>query len=282
MGKLTCEPCGNPFSDRLTQCPHCGRPAVAYPNVIDAKRPEEREALAQRVAAATERARSRGVDEALGKLERALAHSRAVRTVRSHELERLVSSDHAAMATYYRQLQSGLRLPEETDGGPDWDRLRRVAEAAAFSTYAEELHFAALTVDDHGLSSYGHAALFLREDCIAHRASIFDDNIVLWMMRQGAAWDVPPGFRAPWEGRAELGVAKLADEVTADADVSRLVLNAGVSTSEDSMLEVHIYGPITIRTVASVGIQAKWVSEQFRRELDERAVETGFEWETVP
>jgi hypothetical protein len=281
MGKLTCEPCGNPFSDRLTQCPHCGRPAAAYPNVIDAKRAEEREALGQRVVAATERARTRGVDEALARLERALARSRAVRTVRSHELERLVSSDHAAMATYYQQLQSGFRLPEDNEGGPDWDRLRRVAEAAAFSTYAEEIHFAALTIDDHGLTSYGHAALLLREDCIAHRASIFEDNIVLWMKQQGPAWDVPPGHRAPWESRAELGVAKLADEVTTETDPSRLVLKAGRTTADDSMLEVHIYGPITIRSVASVEVRANRISEQFRQELDERSSECGFAWGSV-
>lgn len=282
MGTLLCEPCGNPFSDRLTQCPHCGRPAVAYPNVIDATRPQEREALALRVATAKARATSRGVEGEVERLERELDRSQAVRTVRSHEVERLVSTDHAAMATYYRQLQGGFRLPEASEGGPDWDRLRRVAESAAFSTYADEIQFAALTIDDRWLSSYGDAALFLRDDCIAHRASVFEDNIVLWMQAQGMMWEVPPGYRAPWEGRAALGVAKLADSVTEHVDLGQLILHAGTSTSDDSMLEVHIHGSLTARSIASIAVQASRVSEQFRQELDERAAECGFAWRAVP
>lgn len=282
MGALTCEPCGSPFSDRLTQCPHCGRPAVAYPNVIDATRPQEREALDVRLAEASARAVSRGVEGAIERLERELGLSRAVRTVRSHEVERLVSTDHTAMATYYRQLQGGFRLPEVSEGGPDWDRLRRIAESAAFSTYAEEIQFAALTIDDRWLSSYGDAALFLREDCIAHRTSVFEDNIVLWMQARGPMWDVPPGYRAPWETRAALGVAKLADEVTQDADLGQLVLRAGTTTSDDSVLEVHVYGSLTARSIASIDVRASRLSEQFRQELDERAAECGFAWRAVP
>lgn len=281
MGTLTCQPCGNPFSDRLTQCPHCGRSAVAYPNVLDATRPQERDALAQRVAAAKARATSRGVDGLLERLEHDLGRSRAVRTVRSHEIERLVSSDHAAMSTYYRQLQGGFRLPETSDGGPDWDRLRRIAESAAFSTYTDEIQFAALTIDDGWLSSYGDAALFLREDCIAHRASVFEDNIVLWMQAQGPVWEIPPGYRAPWESRAALGVAKLADEVAEGVDLAQLVLHAGAKTSDDSMLEVHVYGSMTIRSIASIEMREGRISEQFRQELDERAAECGFGWRAV-
>ncbi len=186
------------------------------------------------------------------------------------------------MATYYRQLQGGYRLPETNEDGPDWDRLRRVAEAAVFSTYAEEIQFAALTIDDRSLSSYGDAALFLREDCISHRTSILEGNVVLWMKEQGSNWDVPAGYRAPWEGRAELGVAKLADDVAPEADLPALVLSAGITTSDDSMLEVHVYGSITIRSVASLEIRAKRVSEQFSQELDERSAECGFAWRTVP
>jgi len=293
MGRLTCEFCSNLFHGQLSRCPHCERPAASYPNVHDSSRPEEVEALEARHAEARVRARDRGTDGAVDELERALARARAVRTVRIHELQRLVSSERETMARYYQLLNAGLTLPEDEIDGVDWDRLRRVAEAATFSTYADQLHFAALTIDDRYLSSYGHAAVFLHDDLIGHRASVFEDNNVLWRRRVDEAgprwpdWEVPPGYRAPWEERARLGVAKLADRVTGDADLSELVLWAGNTTADDSMIEVHIYGALTLCCVASVRVQRRWMSEGLREELDERVAtteaqgEAGFEWRMV-
>lgn len=105
---------------------------------------------------------------------------------------------------------------------------------------------------------------------------------MLWMQAQGPLWDVPPGYRAPWEARATLGVAKLADEVTEDADLGQLVLRAGTTTSDDSMLEVHVYGSLTARSIASIDVRTSRLSEQFHQELDERAAECGFVWRAVP
>jgi hypothetical protein len=94
---------------------------------------------------------------------------------------------------------------------------------------------------------------------IAHRATVFETNSVLWaqehVQSRGKDVEVPPGFRAGWPARAQLAVAKLAAEIeatTSPNDFPGLLLKQAASSTDEDFIEVHIWGPMTRRTFERV------------------------------
>jgi hypothetical protein len=145
-----------------------------------------------------------------------------------------------------------------------------VIEPAVFPGYHREIRFAILTLDGKGLPSYGNCSLVLREDMIEYRASVFEENSVFFALRHGvlppgqdpATVDVdsPKGYRAGWDCRGELAVAKLHDQLKPDTTpdgFADLIAKKGKTTTEDEFIEVHIFGPVTIRTCQRVTINPK-------------------------
>ena len=68
-----------------------------------------------------------------------------------------------------------VRLPN----GEKWDVLRPVIDGVIFPGYHDKIRFAALTLNGRGLSGYGPCALILREDRIARRTTVFEENSIL-------------------------------------------------------------------------------------------------------
>ncbi|HSN86294.1 MAG TPA: hypothetical protein VL025_06015 [Thermoanaerobaculia bacterium] len=246
MHSSSCPSCGNevPLSREL--CPHCGHQGPP-PNVKAASTIEERQALDRRYQAAVQEAEARGAGKAVEALEVALRESKAVTARSFRELDRLASSDKEIFSTYYNLVRADVRLPH----GNDWDELRSVADEKLFPFYKDQIRFAALSLDGAGLPHYGEASFVFRESMIAHRASVYEENSALFLKRH--AYQPPPGHRATWAERAKLAVAKLAGEVDAVATAERfadLLLGAGAASAEDDrFVEVHIWGPLSIRTV---------------------------------
>jgi hypothetical protein len=134
-----------------------------------------------------------------------------------------------------------------------------VTDEALFPNYKEEIRFAALSLNGMGLSNYGDCFVVLRTEMIAHRASVFEENSVLFMkhhdIKVSKAHELPPGYRATWGERAKLCVAKLADRIDAATPrgaYSRILLRPGSASEGDDFVEVHVWGPMTIRTVERV------------------------------
>jgi hypothetical protein len=249
-----CSDCGNEFIVSEERCPHCGRPGL-YPNVYAAKEADEAKALQARYDSAKRDAAARGVASTVAGFEAEVAASRAVIARSDAEVQRLITSDNQLYATYYKLIGSGVRLPDDNK----WDALRRVADDALFTGYKEHIRFAALTLDGIGTINYGDCFLVLRTNMIAHRASVFEENSVLFMdhhdIRMKDAHKLPRGYRANWEDRAKLSVAKLAakiDEAAPPGAYSGLLLRQGPTSDEDDFVEVHIWGPMTIRTIEEV------------------------------
>lgn len=249
-----CTECGNDFSISAACCPHCGRPGL-YPNVYAAADADERAALEQRYLLAQQDAVARGAGAALGDFETETVGTHAVIARPAGELQRLLTSDNQVYATFYQLLRAGVRLST----GEKWDALRAVADEALFSGYKEQIRFAALSLDGIGVLNYGDCFIVLRTDMIAHRASVFEENSVLFMAHQNIemseAHNLPRGYRATWAERGKLCVAKLAakiDAATPPGAYSALLLQQGLTSAEDDFVEVHIWGPMTIRTVEQV------------------------------
>ncbi|HEX6864714.1 MAG TPA: hypothetical protein VF414_17925 [Thermoanaerobaculia bacterium] len=190
-----------------------------------------------------EDAEGRGRGAEVRNFEARTAASRAVVNRSALEAARLASSDRELQSTFYELLKAQVRLPY----GEEWDRLREIADAALFTGYRETIRFAALSLDGAGLFHYGDCSLELREDMIAHRASVFEENSTLFLKQHH--YDPPLGHRATWGDRSKLCVSKLAGELresSSEPEFSVLLLSPGETPAEDRFVEVHIWGPLSL------------------------------------
>ena len=253
---IECEFCHYDFPDTADRCPHCGRPGI-YVNVVRAEKDSEREALQRRYDAAMGDAQSRGCEAVVRDFEQAAANSRAVVARKDFVLQRMLSSDTEILGTYELELRAGLRLPK----GEVWDVLRDVAGSTLFGAASTQIRFAALTLDEKGLFNYGDYVLFFREDMIAHRASVLEENSAVFVehsLKTSGSPEVPPGFRATWQERASLCVAKLASQIgpsTKPGEYAKILLSASKTSADDNFVEVHIFGPVTVRTLDRVAVR---------------------------
>jgi hypothetical protein len=249
-----CAACGYDFPFPSERCPHCGRPGL-YLNVDAADDDAEAAALRRRYQSARQHAQARGAATAVELFEAEVSNSRAVLARSAGELQRLGTSDREVYATYYQLLKAGVKLLK----GERWDALRGAADRALFTGYEDHIRFALLSLDGAGSSGYGECFIVLRTEMIAHRASVFEENSVLFMKHQGVRMEdahrLPKGYRATWGERPKLCVAKLAAKIDASTPpgaYSALLLRPGSSPEEDDFVEVHIWGPMTIRTMERV------------------------------
>lgn len=249
-----CKHCGNNIPLSAERCPHCALPGI-FPNVRAAERVEEREALNKRYQESLQRAASRSYEQVAKDFGTALLDSQAVIARSLLEADRLVSSDKELYATYYEKIEGGIRLPN----GDKWDPLREVAEGALFPFYKKNVRSAALSLDGCGLSNYGECFLVLQNHMIAHRASVFEENCVMFMEKHkilmSEANKLPAGYRATWGERVKVCVSKLVDKLGANTKRDTfpgILLREGKTSEDDSFVEVHIWGPMTARTLERV------------------------------
>ena len=255
-----CPFCNYDIPRTEVQCPHCARPS-RFPNVLDASDDTEKQSLDRRHQTAIQEADARGCGTQVRLFEAEAACSRAVLARSVLVVEQLATSDCQLYATYYKLIRAGVRVPT----GEKWDKLRGVTDIALFGEKnKDQICFAALSLDSVGLDNYGECSLTARDDMIAHRASVFEENSVKFMERHKIAFaeanDLPKGFRAPWDDRARLCTTKLAAAIhttTKAADFPKLLLKPGKTSDDDDFVEVHIWGPMTVRTFERVIVRRK-------------------------
>ena len=224
------------------------------------KDPDEVTELENRYRAAVTSIGGRGAAQTLQDFERALENSRAVIARSAGELQRLAKSDKEIYATYYALLRSGV-IAHTSD---KWSLLRALADEAMFHGYKEDIRFAALTLDMQGLANYGDCYIVLRTEMVAHRATVFEENSTMFMRRHGVlmseADKLPRGFRATWANRGRLCVANFFSEIDANttgSEYSKLLVRQGATTADDDFVEVHVWGPMTIRTFEQITVKAR-------------------------
>ncbi len=250
----TCPHCGNSIPLSEVRCPHCAQPG-SFPNVRVARDPIERDALEKRYQNAVANAVSRGCGDVLEDFENIIGKTQAVINRRLGVVQRLASSDNEVYATYYQLSESGIQIPS----GDKWDLLRRLADDAILPGYKEDIRFGALSLDGHGIYYYGECSIVLRDNMIAHRASVFEENSVMFLKHHDIKCsdvdNLPKGYRGIWDERGKGCVAKLADKISAGTNSNEyalLLLRNGRIPEEDIFVEVHIWGPITRRTFEKV------------------------------
>lgn len=254
--------CGNEVPQPSMCCPHCGRPGLFW-NVSAAGEADEVAALDRRYQAAKKDAAARKADLVLQDFENALSRSKAVITRNHSDVLRLASSTRQLYATYYQLVESGVRLPD----GNEWGVVRELADTLLFPQYKQHMRFGALSLDGRGLPNYGDCSIVLREELIAERTSVFEENSALFVERHGIKISrhpkVPKGHRAAWADRAKLGAAKLhssIDSKTTPDKYSLILLKPGATSGDDEFIEVHIFGPMTVLTMEQVIVIAPQAS----------------------
>jgi hypothetical protein len=275
MDLITCKECGEQHRDDLWICPSCSC-ATSFPNVNAAARQREQDELQLRYQEVLNAAHVSGSAAIIAEFEQAIRKSEAVICRYFGELARLAYSDEEVYATYYQRIAGGVRIP----GGDKWARLRAVADAILFGPQNMiHIRFAALSLNGSGLENYGDCSLSLKDSVIAHRASVFEENSVMFMphhsVNAGNEYEVPLGYRALWRSRHLLAVAKLAKHITAATSPKEfvaLLLTSAADPALDDFLEVHVWGVLTIRSLSKVTVR-NWVlkpSDLQLKEIEEK------------
>ena len=149
------------------------------------------------------------------------------------------------------------------------DLQRRIADSIMFPYYEEQIRFATLSLNGVGATAYGDCSIVLREVAISERATVFEENSVLFCERRGlgVAKPLPPGYRATWEDRGILATAKLESRLvpaTSAAEFPTILVGA---TGQD-FVEVHIYGALDRGSIQRI-VARKPKSEADRILLEE-------------
>jgi hypothetical protein len=270
MSAITCSHCGQAVHANLFQCPHCGQ-QIGFPNVTTSATPEEVAALNERLKKASVDLRIRGAEATELQFRQAVEAAEAVVNRYFSEFYRLAWSDDQIFATYYQKVQAGLQLPESDQ----WNRLRGIADTILFGdANKQHIRFAALSLDGVGLDHYGDCSLTLKRSMIEHRATVFEQNSVIFMKRLGINgaddFEVPSGYRATWDRRGDLCVAKLSGRLkptTSSNEFSTILLSPGINPEDDEFVEVHVWGPMTMRSFERVFVK-KWAAAPSDAEIN--------------
>ena len=250
-----CSYCGFRFEIGVDRCPHCAQPGL-FPNVQLAAHPDESAAVDKRYEEAITFLGAGNADVA-GRLRD--LPTRALLNRSPEETIRVAKANNEIYVPFYKATAAGLRVPQANK----WDAWRRVTDMTLFPGFHEEIRFACLSTDMRGLWNYGHVSWMLAEPMIAHRASVFEENSAAWFRQNKEYLDdpsaIPKGRRATWERRGHMCVIKLARQLNAsltDDHLAQLLLVNGTTSDTDVFVEVHVYGPVSIHTLAKVAVNS--------------------------
>jgi hypothetical protein len=246
---INCKRCGTPVPDEKRECQACGEDN-GYPNVRLAERTEELNALNQRAHDAEVSATARKCKEVLDRFGTAVLGSKAVIARSLATIQDLVESDRKTYTSYQRQLAQGARVAEDNE----FDRVRTQVEAALFPNFQSEMLFGFLALGNTLLTGYGAYAMVLKEGMIAHRTSVFEENLInlARKLRLRLTDPVPPGYRATWGQRHILAKAKLHSEIvptTSDDQFPAILVKDVGGTGGSDFMEAHIFGPVNRHTI---------------------------------
>ena len=96
--------------------------------------------------------------------------------------------------------------------------------------------------------------LTFRDDSIAHRTTVFEENTLVFCRKQPfpTGQRPPAGYRAVWGQRHRLAAAKLAGQIgpqTSPADFPAILTQPKGATDTDEFIEAHVYGRLDLTSV---------------------------------
>jgi len=236
-----CSNCGHVVADySQAHCQRCGH-FIGWPNFRKAV--SEQSELTSRYEAARQKLESQGLAAILGEAERLAEGSLPVIGMDSHACKDLLIG--GKYRSYFYRVEIGDRgIAGETNHGD-----RSMVNERIYPGYGRHLQYGLLSPDGSGLTNYGPIAVSWGVDphYLLTRATLLEENEFRFFEAHGLGTlktPVPPGFRAIWEDRAKLVVAKLAsalDSSTSKASLTSLLMTRGADRWSDVFVEVVIY-----------------------------------------
>jgi hypothetical protein len=241
---LKCPECGAKVPPQARSCVAC-LTDVGFPNVRLAEQADEQLALGVRLRNAKTSAVARGAGEALTSFGVAVADSQAVVAREIGVLDSFVKSENSLYISYHPQVRSGARIPEDNK----WDLGRTSAESTVNPLFYEDIAFACISLDGIGPSGYGDYHITIKSRLIERRTTVFEENVFSFCQRHRViAGDAPPlGYRAPWEQRDRLAMAKLQPRISPTTKPDQfpgILVKPGTHSGDGEFIEAHIFGPL--------------------------------------
>jgi len=154
------------------------------------------------------------------------------------------------------------------------DNVRSSVETALFGSEVDII-YAALTVNDLGLSSYGPISVVLHAKQIEKRTSLLEKNSFLFIEDAiGLGWNLfkplPTGHFAPWTKRSKLAINKVYQQITqniSEGEMAQLVLKSTGDRSLDDFFELYIYGQINKGVVELIKFPVYLLEKMSEEEL---------------
>ncbi len=172
------------------------------------------------------------------------------------KLHRAIASTTDIFETYYDLERLKLRADTPANEPFDWARLRPQAEIELLGDHhnIDKLHYACLSIDGHGLESYGDCIVQLATDMISHRASCFEGNTAV-LFKKNHTFE--KFLRSGWAERHKLCISMVEerlDPACKESDFPGTLIQIVGDPVQDKFVEVHVYGPMTARTFGVVRV----------------------------
>jgi hypothetical protein len=247
-----CPACGNEVALSDKSCLVCGSSEIGFQNVRAARLPSEVDALAVRFGEAQISISARNVTNEASQFAKIVHESKAVMARSLGALAAWVNGDSPLYKTFHHQITEG-RAPEDNK----YDKTRAATEAMIHPFWFQEISYAALTSNELGLDYYGAYSVLLRTSTIEKRATVFEENPYVFFKRHSVSIgeQMPFGYRADWENRPVLAMAKLHSKLKKGMDsknFGEVLIDSSSKTGEADCIEVNIYGPIHHKCIESV------------------------------
>lgn len=248
MMKLTPLICPKPDCEAENErnasvCESCGN-SLGFVNVNILSDPYFQEGIEKRYAAAKTPLSNSEVQ----RFEEVIAREgKAVINMDYGLVQELVNKNKAYIS-YQRGVEKGFVSKKEFEK----DRFRCMAEAAFYGIDGRSIVYAALALDDVGVTSYGDVSVVLQTKRIENRTTFFEkDTLVLFseLVRKGWLVDeiIPSGHCGTWNERSKMAVIKHGAEVEPShqiADLAALILKSDGDGTNDEFIELHIFNTV--------------------------------------
>ncbi len=248
-----CPECGTLVGINERYCPSCTLDMGA-PNVRECAARTERETLQRRFDDARSKAMKNKAKQEWEFLSSCVQNESGVVVALPAQIARSIVTDpRLVYANYETLVGSGLRRPATQDN----DRHRKAVASLLFGQADAQIRYGNLAIETESLGSYGDVSCRLRADAVRKRTSFLEENSYTFVRRhQMTPGDpIPPGYRAVWENRHKLALAKLGGQLKPGqrrSELRGLLVQSCGDRSNDEFIEAHIYGGFTVDSIESM------------------------------
>ena len=267
---LDCKKCKTLNPRNRANCSKCNEP-LGFINVNMVSAPSELEALERRYVDAKKISANVALLEKFE--ERVRYDSKAIINLDFSTLKAIVLNGDV-----YKSYQKLLKENKKQIAEDVFDRKRMKVDGYMFGSWGEEITFAALSLNDKGLSSYGKIAAILDEIAIKERATLLEENSYSFALTDQRLMkdEIPKGYRSVWVDRHKLAVAKYSTKLLSpiqEADFASILLHSDGNKATDNFMEILIFGPVGEAAFNKIYIDPNHFSSLIQTKNDEKTLE---------